>query len=268
VNSQLGARFLTALVGVPALVWAIGWGGEILFSWLVFLGVIVALWEYHRIAFRSALREQAIGIFAGGVLAAAVLLYDSTGASPWLAGVAAALFSIHLFSGGTLADRFNHLCWTLLGVIYVGFLLPHAALVYRLVDGSQWIFFILIVVMIGDTAAYVVGKSIGKTKLYPEISPGKTVEGAIGSTAASLIAGVVAGQYLLPAHPLFELIGLSFVLSLLGQVGDLFESWIKRVFGVKDSSAILPGHGGLLDRLDSLIFPLVFIAYYTRIFPR
>lgn len=268
MNSQLGARLLTALVGVPALVWVIGWGGPTLFSCLVFLGILVALWEYHHIAFRSAMREQAVGILAGAVVAAAVLLYDSTGAAPWLAGVAVCLFAIQLFFGGTLTDRFNHLCWTLLGAVYIGFLLPHAALVYRLADGPQWTFFTLIVVMIGDTAAYIVGKSIGKTKLYPEISPGKTVEGAIGSTAASLIAGAVAGHYLLPWYPSLELVGVSLLLSLLGQVGDLFESWIKRVFGVKDSSGILPGHGGLLDRLDSLIFPLVFIAYYTRIFPR
>ena len=266
MKSQLGARLLTALVGVPVLVWAIGWGGPRLFSWLVFFGVLVALWEYHHIAFPSALREQAVGILAGAVLAAAVLLYDSTGAAPWLAAVAASLFLIHLFFGGSLADRFNHLCWTLLGAIYIGFFLPHAALIHRLADGPQWLFFTLIVVMIGDTAAYVVGKSIGKTKLYPEISPGKTVEGAIGSTVASLVAGVAAGYYFLPAHPWFELVGISLIMSVLGQVGDLFESWIKRVFGVKDSSELLPGHGGLLDRLDSLIFPLVFVAYYTRIF--
>jgi phosphatidate cytidylyltransferase len=268
VNSQLGARLLTAFVAVPVLVWAIGWGGPRLFSCLVFFGVLVALWEYHHIAFPSAFREQTVGILAGAVLAAAVLLYDSAGAAPWLAAVSASLFLIHLFFGASLVERFNHLCWTLLGAIYLGYFLPHAALVYRLHDGVQWIFFTLIVVMIGDTAAYVVGKSIGKTKLYPEISPGKTVEGAVGSTAASLVAGAVAGYYFLPSYSWLELVGVSLIMSVLGQLGDLFESWIKRVFGVKDSSELLPGHGGLLDRLDSLIFPLVFVAYYTRIFAR
>jgi phosphatidate cytidylyltransferase len=268
VSSQVGARLLTAALAVPALVWVIGWGGDRVFSCVVFLGVLGSLREYHRIVFRSAVKEQAVGIFAGAVVAAALLFYDSAGSVAGLAAVVVILFVTYLFFGGALEERFNHLSWTLLGVIYIGFFLPHAALLYRIADGPQWIFFTLIVVMIGDTAAYVVGKSIGKTKLYPEISPGKTVEGAVASTVASLIAGAVAGHYFLPSYPWPELVGISFFLSLLGQIGDLFESWIKRVFGVKDSGAMLPGHGGLLDRLDSLIFPLVFIAYYTQVFPR
>jgi phosphatidate cytidylyltransferase len=100
------------------------------------------------------------------------------------------------------------------------------------------------------------------------VSPNKTVEGAVASTVASLTAGVVTGYFLLPAYSWFELAGIALVMSVLGQVGDLFESWIKRVFAVKDSGSILPGHGGLLDRLDSLIFPLVFITYYARFLPR
>lgn len=268
MNPQLRARLLTAVIGIPALVWVIGWGGAQLFSVLVFLGVVVSLWEYYRVVFPSAVAYEAVGIITGALLAAALLLYDATAAAPWLAAVAIGLFCTHLFFRGGLADRFNRLSWTLLGTVYIGFFLPHAALIYRQPDGREWVFFTLIVVMIGDTAAYAVGKTIGRTKLYPEISPNKTVEGAVGSTAASLIAGVIVGYYLLPAYRPVELVAVSLVVSVLGQVGDLFESWIKRVFGVKDSSAILPGHGGLLDRLDSLIFPLVFVAYYTRLFPR
>jgi phosphatidate cytidylyltransferase len=268
VNPQLRTRLVTAALGVPALVWLIGWGGARVFSYAVFLGVLVSLWEYYHLAFRSSLKDQAVGLAAGAAVAAALLLDEPSAGAPWLAGITVVLFAVHLFSRGALAERFNHLAWTLLGTIYIGCFLPHAALVYRAPDGREWIFFTLIVVMIGDTAAYAVGKSIGKTKLYPEISPGKTVEGAIGSTAASLVAGVVAGRYLLPAYPWSELAVIALIMSVLGQIGDLFESWIKRVFGVKDSSGVLPGHGGLLDRLDSLIFPLVFIAYYTRLFPR
>ncbi|HEX9445044.1 MAG TPA: phosphatidate cytidylyltransferase, partial [Candidatus Binatia bacterium] len=178
------------------------------------------------------------------------------------------LFSTHLFFGGALQERFNRLGWTLVGTLYLGFLLPHAALVYRLPDGPEWIFFTLIVVMVGDSAAYFAGNAIGRRKLYPEVSPGKTVEGAIGGAVGSLAAGAAAGAYFLPMFPWPELVAVALVLSVLGQIGDLFESWIKRVFGVKDSSAILPGHGGLLDRMDSLIFPLVFVAYYSRLFPR
>ena len=268
MSPQLRARLLTAAVGVPALVWLIGWGGARIFSWAIFLAVLVSLWEYYHLAFRSSAKDRAAGIAAGGLAAAALLLDDPSVAAPCLAGIAVVLFAVYLFSPAALAERFNHLGWTVLGTIYIGCFLPQAALVYRQPDGPQWIFFTLIGVMLGDTAAFIVGKSIGKTKLYPEISPNKTVEGAVASTVATIIAGVIMGYFLLPGYRWVELVGVALAVSVLGQIGDLFESWIKRVFGVKDSSAILPGHGGLLDRLDSLIFPLVLVAYYTRLFPR
>jgi len=119
--------------------------------------------------------------------------------------------------------------------------------------------------MAGDTAAYYVGSYFGKKKLFAEISPGKTVEGAIGSTCTSVIVGIFGGMFLLPWIPWVEILWLSVILSVLGQIGDLFESWVKRVFSVKDSGTILPGHGGLLDRMDSLIFPVVFTTYFLRI---
>jgi phosphatidate cytidylyltransferase len=263
VNSKLALRIVTALIGIPAVVWLVGWGGGQIFSVLVLVVTLACLWEYYRIAFSTRLREQTVGISAGLLAVAGVLGgWPSAG----LAGVAVLLFCCHLFFGGALQERFNRLCWSVLGTLYIGFLVPHAALLYGLADGPQWIFFILLAVMSGDTAAYFVGSALGKKKLYPEISPGKTVEGAIASTAASLSVGVVAGGFLLPSRPWPELLAMALVLSVLGQVGDLFESWIKRVFGVKDSSGLIPGHGGLLDRMDSLIFPLVFVAYYVRIF--
>ena len=116
----------------------------------------------------------------------------------------------------------------------------------------------------GDTASYFVGSFLGRTRLSPEISPAKTVEGALGGIGTSLLVGLIGGKFLLPALPQPETLLLSFVLSLLGQAGDLFESWIKRAFSVKDSGHLLPGHGGLLDRVDSLIFPVVFTTYYLR----
>ena len=264
MNSQLAARVVTALIAVPALVWAIGWGGPRLFSWLVLAAAAAAFWEYYRMIFPSRWERAATTLIS---LVVAVGVIEDRGTLLLAIAVTLVLLSA-VFGAGPLADRFNRLSWTILGIIYIGFLFPHAVLVYRQSDGPQWIFFTLIVVMIGDTAAYIVGKAIGKTKLYPEISPNKTVEGAVASTLASLTAGIVAGFFLLREYPWFELAGIAFVMSVLGQAGDLFESWIKRVFGVKDSGAVLPGHGGLLDRLDSLIFPLVFIAYYTRFFPR
>jgi phosphatidate cytidylyltransferase len=128
------------------------------------------------------------------------------------------------------------------------------------------VFFVLVVVMAGDTCAYFVGRRLGRKKLAPEISPGKTVEGAIGYVLGSILAGCLTGISLALGLNGWELALLSALLSILGQLGDLFESWIKRVFTVKDSGRLLPGHGGLLDRLDSLIFPAVFTTTYLKVF--
>jgi phosphatidate cytidylyltransferase len=265
MQSNLAARIITAAVAIPALVWIVGWGGQRIFSTLMLLITAVSLFEYYHIAFPELTKERVLGVGCGLAIASGLLVHDLQGAAPWLAGAIVLLFSSFLFFGGSLDERFRNLGWTLLGALYIGYLMPHAALLYRGRDGPRWIFFVLIVVMIGDTAAYFVGTLLGKRKLYPAVSPGKTVEGAIGSTAGSLVAGFFCGIWFLPSYPWPEMLGVSLALSLLGQVGDLFESWIKRVFGVKDSSAILPGHGGLLDRMDSLIFPLVFATYYLRI---
>lgn len=264
MKAKLALRLATAAVAIPALVWIVGWGGALIFSCLIALVAVIALFEYAAMAFPAKPAERALAIAAGAVLAAGVLLGGLAAIAPWLGGVTVALFSVYLFFGGALDERFRRLAWTLLGALYIGYLVPHGAVVYQMADGPRWMFFVLIAVMMGDTAAYFVGTAIGRRKLAPEISPGKTVEGAVASTAATLAAGALAGHFFLPARSWPEILTLSLVISALGQVGDLFESWIKRVFGVKDSGALLPGHGGLLDRVDSLIFPLVFVAYYLR----
>ena len=199
---------------------------------------------------------------------AVVFLDDQLTAVPWLGMLFLIGFSVYLLSAGELAERLNRLLLTLLGGIYAGFLLPHWILLFRQPQGRAWTFWLLAVVMTGDTAAYFVGRRFGFHKLAPHISPGKTVEGAWGYIAGAVIAGIMAAKLLF--EPLtfswLEILLLGVVAGILGQLGDLFESWIKRVFAVKDSGRLLPGHGGLLDRLDSLIFPAVFTSTYLRVF--
>jgi phosphatidate cytidylyltransferase len=128
------------------------------------------------------------------------------------------------------------------------------------------VLFVLLVIMMGDGAAYFIGRRFGMRKLAPEISPGKTIEGAFGYLAGSLVGGCFGAAFLVTELGTIEVVVLSGMLSVAGQMGDLFESLIKRVFAVKDSGTLLPGHGGLLDRLDSLIFPAVFATTYLRVF--
>lgn len=265
MKEKLKPRVLTALVGLSLLIFIVGWGRPWQFSLLLFLVTGGALYEYFFLVFPDRLSERILGIAFGLLVSSALLLPGLPEPGMWLGTVLIVAFLIYPFFGGSLEERYAHLGWTVLGIFYIGYLVPHFVLLFQLPFGREWVFFVFLVIMTGDTAAYFVGSSLGRKKLYPEISPAKTVEGALGSVAASLLAGAIGGQWLLPGVPGREALFLSLVLSVLGQVGDLFESWIKRVFSAKDSGALLPGHGGLLDRLDSLIFPVVFTAYYLRL---
>jgi phosphatidate cytidylyltransferase len=123
--------------------------------------------------------------------------------------------------------------------------------------GLAWFLLALLVTWLSDTAAYLVGKSVGRNKLIPRVSPNKTIEGAIGGLVASGITGVLCTVLFgLPVHPLTAVL-LGIVLGAVGMIGDLSESMLKRRAGVKDSGTLIPGHGGMLDRIDALIFVLV-----------
>jgi phosphatidate cytidylyltransferase len=184
----------------------------------------------------------------------------------WLNIVLLIAFSLYLFAGGQLADRFRHLAIALLGAVYLGYFFPHWVLLFQLPNGRGWVFWVLCVVMVGDTVAYFIGRHFGRRKLAAELSPGKTIAGAWGYIVGAVVAGVGGGALLALSIHWAEIVALSLALSVLAQIGDLFESWIKRVFNVKDSGRLLPGHGGLLDRIDSLVFPAVFTTAYLRVF--
>jgi phosphatidate cytidylyltransferase len=264
VEANLKSRWVTAFVAIPLLILIIGWGDARLFVGLFLFVTIVALHEFFSMAFPGLVGEQVVGILFGIGLFLSVFEFESPaiGLSLFLLST----FLIYLFMGGELKERLMRLAWTLLGGFYLGYLLPHWILLFRLPRGRSWVAFVLLVVMLGDSVAYFVGRRFGTRKLAPKISPGKTVEGSLGYIIGSVAAGLVAGKWLLPELPAGEIVAISAIASVLGQLGDLFESWIKRAFGVKDSGQLLPGHGGVLDRLDSLIFPAVFTSAYLRIF--
>jgi phosphatidate cytidylyltransferase len=257
---------LTALVAVPLVFLLVGWGTPAVFGTTIFLVSFFALREYFAIVFTDSPRDRIVGVGFGVGLSFLLLV---TEAAQTISGISLLLilcFSFYLIAGGELRDNLLKLAWIMLGGFYLGFLLPHWVLLFRLPDGRSWALFVLVVIIAGDSLAYFAGRLLGKRKLAPRISPGKTVEGAWGYLLGSGIAGLIMGKYLFDGSNSLELIGLALALGVLGQLGDLFESWIKRVFAVKDSSQLLPGHGGLLDRLDSLVFPAVFTTAYLKVF--
>lgn len=164
------------------------------------------------------------------------------------------LATLFLFRHADIQKVASEFGLTLLGFCYLPVLLSLAALLFMRQDGRQWFFFVLLIVMLADTFAYFVGSAIGRRPLYSRVSPNKSMEGALGGILGSVGGGVIAQLTFFPELGWSSAILVSGLLSVCGQTGDLFESLLKRSFSVKDSGNLIPGHGGLLDRMDSLLF--------------
>jgi phosphatidate cytidylyltransferase len=156
----------------------------------------------------------------------------------------------------------------LMGALYVPLLLSHLVLLREMPLGVRWVFLLLVIVMAGDTAAFYVGSSLGKRKLYPLVSPNKSVEGMLGGLAGSVAGTFLAKATFFPQLTPVDCVATALLVGLLGQLGDLFESLLKRSCGVKDSGNIFPGHGGMLDRLDSVLFAAPTLYIYVKYFFR
>ena len=148
-----------------------------------------------------------------------------------------------------------------LGILFIGFLASHLVMIRGLTDGAGWLMILTAITAGTDTGAYWIGCRWGKRKLCPSISPNKTVEGGAGGVAGAVIAGLIMYSLLDVQSSVLMVLVLALLLSVAGMVGDLLESIIKRGTGTKDSGTILAGHGGILDRLDSLLFAGPFLYY-------
>ncbi len=148
-------------------------------------------------------------------------------------------------------------------VLYTGGLLFHAPLLRALDQGRQWVLFLLLVTFATDTSALLAGRIAGKRLMAPVLSPAKTWEGAGGGAAGAVLVGVAAMYALGLDVAVWKAVALGAVIGVSSQMGDLFESKLKRIAGVKDSGRAVPGHGGLLDRLDSIVFNLVVVYYFV-----
>lgn len=158
---------------------------------------------------------------------------------------------------------YNHISFVLFSSIYVGFGFYYLVETRILENGVQLLFFILFMIWATDSGAYFVGKSMGKRKLWPVISPNKTIEGAVGGIFFSILVAIISYTVNFVEMPLVNILIVSILVGVFGQIGDLAESAFKRIYDVKDSGTLLPGHGGILDRLDSalFVFPLLHVLH-------
>jgi phosphatidate cytidylyltransferase len=176
----------------------------------------------------------------------------------------AAVLTARLFSPQPVDGALDDVAVTVTGILYVGLLFAFQAGIHAGPAGRQWLLFLYFVIWASDTGAYYVGSAFGRHRLYEKISPKKSIEGLIGGTAASMLVAYACARWLVQGLGAGDALVLGAVLSLIGTVGDLAESLIKRSAGVKDSGVLIPGHGGILDRMDSMLFAAPALFYYIR----
>ena len=262
-------RWITSLSALPFLIFLVYIGG---FPFIVLVGFacVCSLWEFYRIVF-NADDDMRHGIIVwwgylvglGIIFAAHIAGSESVLAVVALNLVIVGLISLFLYK--STPSVVNVIPKQIQGIVYIPLLLSFLVSIRRGPDGMVWIYILLAIIFAGDVSAYYVGSYLGRHKLIPAISPGKTIEGAFGGLVGNLVVGSIGKFFFLPAISWGSVILFSLAVGLAGQVGDLFESEFKRSSQIKDSGSILPGHGGFLDRIDALLFASP-VAYFFKIY--
>lgn len=256
---MLAQRVASAAVGLPLLVLLI-WAGGPWYTAGACLIVLVAAYEFqslrrdHKMAFGLLVAGLAAAIPAGAFVGSDWVLWFMLG------GVLIPLLWVTLLSGPDAAlGEWSH---GVAGVAYVGLLGAHFVLLRELPDGRDWVYLAVFGTFAVDTFAYFTGRTLGRRKLAPSISPSKTVEGTLGGLAGGFAVVVLLNYFLGMRLEAALIVPLAVLLPLAAVLGDLAESMIKRGANAKDAGSILPGHGGLLDRLDSLLFTVPVVYYF------
>ena len=276
-SSELKLRLISAAVGLPLLGSALYFGFWPMSIVAIVVAAIVGL-ETRRMAYgRSGAftQREAIAMFTGAVVAGvgvfgaalAELDIDASIAPPtaMAIGFIVAMLLIEI----AITSRFRQVevvrrNLTLSYGAFVVLAITMLPFILTIDKGRELVTFGILVVFAADTGAYFVGKAVGKRKMAPNVSPGKTWEGFAGGIVAALIASWALSNVLSLDYTVTKIVGVGAAIAVLGVAGDLGESWIKRLSGVKDSGGIIPGHGGIMDRLDALAPNFVFIYFIDR----
>lgn len=255
-------RWLTAIVLVPFVLWILIKGNILVFAALVSAVAVFAVREYLRIIFGTdggpvshTIKLISYTISMGLIMGACLGSWQVMFLFLTLNLMALAIFVLFRFASNN--SIFNAICKQVMGIVYIP--VPLALLVFlkEMEGGALWVIWSLIVIFANDTGAFYTGSYFGKHKLSPHISPNKTIEGSLGGIGVAMVAGFIFSLIFFNDLSLALLtIPCSFLMAIAGQVGDLFESAMKRASKVKDSGRILPGHGGMLDRIDGLLLAI------------
>jgi len=266
-RSNLATRLLTAAVVVPLLLILLYLGPVWGWTALIFGAIALSAAEFFHMSHPGDVVAQAFGVIV--TLAVSAVLFFCKDEPRALLTVLAALpllsILFALFRLGDVRTSAARMAATTFGPLWLG-LLTFLALLRASQGtlGPGYVFMTVLFAWLADSCGYFAGRYLGRRKLYPAVSPKKTAEGLWGALAGALFAAVLAHFWFLPEIPLIDALGLGLAAGLLGQLGDLGESLLKRSTGVKDSGEIVPGHGGMLDRLDALFVTSALVYLYTR----
>ena len=259
-------RELTTLVAAPLAIWIIGWAPTLIFDLAIAVITSLALYEFLSLGLRKGytIPVTLCILVALFILAAFVLEPVSVEMGVFLALLV--IPAAYVMTGGDLDQALPSSGIAVLATLYVGML--GGSLIRLRNDfgavGAKLVFFLLLVVWCGDAGAYYIGKKFGRTRLSPRISPKKTVEGGVGGCVVAILVALVIRSTFFPEFPLLHVMIAGVILSITGVIGDLAESMWKRSAAVKDSGSLIPGHGGFLDRFDSIFFtaPILYCYWF------
>jgi len=251
-----------ALIMVPPVLLLIILGPPSILQLMVLLATFLGLREYYNLVLPHSKRtERVAGIGLGLILSIIISSGAMRGIPLFLVIILLALSVLYMAISEDLSSVTSKMGMTFFGLFFIGFLLAYVSLIRKLPNGRLWVLFLIATVWAGDISALLIGSFFGKHKLYPKISPNKTFEGLGGSILGSIIVALAYALVFLPRLQKGICILLAIGIGILGQLGDFTESMLKRSAHVKDSGTLIPGHGGMLDRLDSFLFSAPFLHY-------
>lgn len=272
MTPELKKRIQTAILGVGVLVVLLIYGGSIGAVIVASVLSIAMLYEFTDITLSLPDQKEKRFAILGSAWLLQVLSFWMAGADFallcffFLCMTAYFLFTAERYQGEQLRQHYTELMSTVFGFVYLAFLPTYLVAIRSTVSGVHWTLLFLLIVWANDIGAYFAGKKFGKKRLYPHISPKKSWEGAYGGFAAALVTSILYKLVFFHSLSWFGTLAIPFILSIVCPVGDLAESFLKRAFDKKDSSSFLPGHGGFLDRFDSVVFALPVMYAMTRMF--
>jgi phosphatidate cytidylyltransferase len=261
-------RIYTILVLAPVVYAVIRYLPPLAFSCVVVVAGMLALFEFYRLCFGNRSHPWLMGIGLIGFAALILGIHGTDIIGPTFLVILICIVSVPVLSRAPLEQSLKEGAMTFFGMSYLAVTLGTLPMTRLLPQGEWLIFFLLLVTWASDTGAYYVGTLYGRHPLAPKISPKKTVEGLVGGLIGAIIVGYVARWWFLPELSALDCLILALLLTIAGLWGDLTESAMKRSVGMKDSGGILPGHGGMLDRLDSLLFAAPAFYYYVTLASR